>query len=297
MKIILAGATGAVGAPIARALLVAGHQVIGLSRNPNGLPEGVQPLTADALDRDSVLRAARGIRADAVIHQLSALKKNPMRHQDMALTNRLRVEGTANLIALAREVGATRFLTQSMIFGYGYGDLGDQPLTETAPFGRGGRGRFAAHIGAMRSTEEQAFAIGGIALRYGIFYGAAEDPTVDMIRRGRLPVPKGGMISRIHLEDAATATVAALEHSRPGEAYNIVDDLPASWRDYFCTVAETHGAPAPKAIPAWVLKATPYLHAIFTANCRVSNAKAKSELGWAPRYPTYREGIAVTTGR
>jgi nucleoside-diphosphate-sugar epimerase len=294
VRVILAGATGAVGAPVARALLAAGHHVIGLSRTQNGMPEEVQLLTADALEHDSLLRAARGIRADAVIHQMTALKKPPMRHRDMALTNRLRVEGTANLVALARQVGATRFLTQSMIFGYGYGDLGDQPITEAAPFGRDGRGGFAAHLQAMRSNEEQAFAIGGIALRYGIFYGAADDPTIDLVRRGRLPVPKGGTISRIHVEDAATATVAALEHGRPGQAYNIVDDLPAGWRDYYCAVAEAHGAPAPKAIPAWLLKATPYLHAIFTATCRISNARAKSELGWTPSYPTYREGIAPT---
>jgi nucleoside-diphosphate-sugar epimerase len=289
VRIILAGATGAVGAPVARALLAAGHDVIGLSRTRNGLPEGVRPLTADALERDGLLRAARGTRADAVIHQLTALKKPPMRHRDMTLTNRLRVEGTANLIALAREVGATRFLTQSMIFGYGYGDLGDQPVTEAAPFGRDGRGGFTAHLRAMRSNEEQTFAIGGIVS------GAADDPTVDLIRQGRLPVPKGGVISRIHVEDAATATLAALERGRPGQAYNIVDDLPAGWRDYYRAVAEAHGAPAPRTIPAWLLKATPYLHAIFTATCRVSNARAKSELGWTPRYPTYRDGIAATT--
>ncbi|MFI9561560.1 NAD-dependent epimerase/dehydratase family protein [Nonomuraea endophytica] len=266
MRIILAGAGGAIGIPLTGALIHAGHEVIALSRTADNAPAGTEPLVADALNHEGLLRAAAGMRADAVIHQLTALKKAPMRHRDMAATNRLRVEGTANLIALAQEVGATSFLTQSMIFGYGYGDLGPRALTEDDPFGQPGHGPFHDHIDAMRSTEQQAFAadgIEGIALRYGIFYGAAGDPSIDQIRRGKLPVPKGGIMSRVHVEDAASATVAALERGRGGQAYNIVDDEPASWRDYYCALAEAYGASAPRAVPAWLLKATPYLHAIF----------------------------------
>lgn len=298
MRIILAGAGGAIGIPLTSALINAGHEVIALSRTASGAPVGAEPLVADALDRAGLLRAAAGRRANAVIHQLTALKKAPMRHRDMAATNRLRVDGTANLIALAQEVGATRFLTQSMIFGYGYGDLGPSLITEDDPFGSPGHGPFQDHINAMRSTEQQALAadgIDGIALRYGIFYGAAGDPTIDQVRRGKLPVPKGGIMSRIHVGDAASATVAALERGRGGQAYNVVDDEPASWRDFYCAVAEAYGARAPRAMPAWLLKATPYLHGIFTGTYRISNAKARTELGWTPAYPTYRDGIRAMT--
>ena len=126
MRVLVAGASGALGTPLTRRLLAAGHEVIGLSRTPGNrdklLAPGAEPLIADAMDRVALLQAVDGLKADAVVHQLTALKKPPVRHRDMAATNALREEGTANLLAVARVVGARRFVTQSMIFGYGYGD-------------------------------------------------------------------------------------------------------------------------------------------------------------------------------
>ncbi|RRS01719.1 NAD-dependent epimerase/dehydratase family protein [Glycomyces terrestris] len=296
MRVLLAGASGTIGTPITRALLAAGHEVVALTRRRGGAPAGTTELVGDATDREGLLAAVRGMRADAVMHQLTALKKAPMRHRDLAATNRLRIEGTTNLLAAARAVGARRFVTQSNLFGYGYGDLGEHVHTEKDAFGQGGYGRFDEHIAALRSTEQQAFTaegIDGIALRYGAFYGAPDDAVIEMIEQGKLPAVKGGPISFIHIEDAASATVAALEHGRGGEAYNIVDDEPAPWRDFFRTAAAHLGAPTPKPLPGWMLRPIPIMHAIMTGSYRLSNAKAKAELGWSPSMPTYREGIAA----
>lgn len=301
MRILLAGANGTIGAPLTRALIASGHEVVALVRRPGTAPAGTDELVGDALERDGLLAAVRGIEADAVIHQLTALKKAPMRHWQMEGTNRLRIEGTANLLAAARAVGARRFITQSNLFGYGYGDLGRHVYTEDDPFGQGGYGRFDAHLLALRSTEQQTFnaeGIDGIALRYGAFYGVPGDLVIEMTKEGKLPVPKGGPISFIHVEDAVTATVAALERGRGGQAYNIVDDEPATWRDMITTAAAHFGAPKPKALPRWLLRPTPVLHAIMTGSYRLSNAKAKAELGWTPSYPTFRHGIsAMDPGR
>ncbi|MEU4396598.1 NAD(P)-dependent oxidoreductase [Kribbella sp. NPDC023855] len=296
MRVLLAGGTGAVGTPLTRALLESGHEVVALTRRCGGAPAGTTELVADALDRDGLLAAVRGLKVDAVMHQLTALKKAPMRHSGMAPTNRLRIEGTANLLAAARVVGARRFVTQSNLFGYGYGNLGDHFLTEKDTFGQGGYGRFDQHIAALRSTEEQTFnaeGIDGIALRYGAFYGAPGDPLIEMIEQGKLPALRGGPISFIHVEDAAAATVLALEHGRGGEAYNVVDDEPAPFSDFIRTAAAHLGAPPPKSLPGWILRPIPLLHAVITGSYRLSNAKAKAELGWTPANPTYREGIAA----
>jgi nucleoside-diphosphate-sugar epimerase len=143
MNVLLTGATGVIGRRLTDRLVATGHQVLALSRTPDGgsIPApGVESIVADALDRESVLEAVDGRQADAVVNQLTALKKIPTRHRDMALTDRLRVEGTANLLAAARAIGARRFVTQSMIYGYGYGDQGPQVLTEDDPFGLPDRG-------------------------------------------------------------------------------------------------------------------------------------------------------------
>ena len=307
MRVLVAGASGALGTPLTRRLLAAGHEVIGLSRTPGNrdklLAPGAEPLIADAMDRVALLQAVDGLKADAVVHQLTALKKPPVRHRDMAATNALREEGTANLLAVARVVGARRFVTQSMIFGYGYGDWGDKVLTEDDQFAPPGRGSFERHIAAMRSTERQVFTaegIEGIALRYGLFYGpgAGTDVMVEMLGRRQFPIPRdgGGHFSWIYIEDAAAATVAALEQGRPGQAYNVVDDEPVSWRKFLGALAEAFDTPRPLAVPGWMLRLlAPYAAAMMTSTLRVSNAKAKRELGWTPSSPTYRDGIRRMT--
>jgi nucleoside-diphosphate-sugar epimerase len=303
MKVLLAGATGTLGVPLVRALVTSGHEVIGLSRTPGKRDLlrtlGAEPLVADVMDRQALLKALEGLKADAVLHEMTALKKIPTRHRDMAATDALRIQGTANLLAAARLMGARRFVTQSFFMGYGYGDWGDRVLTEDDPFASPGRGAFERHLAAMRSTERQAFTaegIEGIALRYGSLYGpgGGSEQMIEMLRRRRLPVPHrgGGITSFIYVEDAAAATVAALERGRSGEAYNVGDDEPVSWGEFFRVVAKAFGAPQPREVPRWIFRFMPYARAMLMGDHRISNAKAKRELLWTPSAPTYREGIS-----
>jgi nucleoside-diphosphate-sugar epimerase len=213
----------------------------------------------------------------------------------MALTDRLRVEGTTNLLAAAQELGARRFLTQSFVLGYGYRDHGVQPLTEEAPFGLPQGDACDPHLEAMRSTEQQTFtAPEGIALRYGLLYGGdAEQLRIQLTSR-KVPVVSGGTLGWIHHEDAAAATVAALEHGRAGQAYNLVDDWPATWEEMFTAMARAFGAPPPWKLPRWVFRrVAPYVATFaMDTSMRVSPAKAHTELGWRPAFSTYRDGIA-----
>ena len=298
MKVLLAGASGAIGIPLARQLIAHDHQVLGLTRGHAGAGRlaalGARPLVADALDRDSLLRAVDGLAADAVIHELTALKKPPRKHSGMALTDRLRTEGTTNLLAAAEVLGAKRFLTQSLILGYGYRDHGARVLTEQAPFGRLAGDRCDPHVAAMRSTEQQAFtAPEGIALRYGLLYGGDAEQMRALLAKRGLPVATGGVLGWIHHQDAVAATVAALEHGRAGQAYNLVDDLPATWQEVFTAMAEAFGAPPPRKLPTWLFRlVAPYVASFaIETSMRVSNAKAQTELGWRPMFPTYHEGI------
>jgi nucleoside-diphosphate-sugar epimerase len=303
MRVLLAGASGAVGTPLTRQLIAAGHQVVGITRsqaNAQRLRDaGAEAVVADVLDRQNLLTAVRDVRADAVMHQLTALGTRKMR-EAMAGTNELRTTGTAHLLATARAVGAHRFLTQSIVFGYGYRDHGPHVITEDDPFAEPAPGRFAPAIAAMRSTEEQVFSadeMEGIALRYGLFYGqdSFTRMIVNLVRKRRLPVPSsgGGVANFIYLQDAAAATVAALEKGRAGQAYNIVDGEPVRWADYLDVLAAELGVRRPWRVPDWMLRAIPYLHTIMATSMGVSNAKARRELGWAPAVSTYRDGIPL----
>lgn len=302
MRVLIAGASGALGLPLARALVASGHEVIGLSRTAANRDRlralGAEPVIADALDRDALLGAVAGLRADAVVHILTALRKMPTSHHDMAVTNALRIDGTANLLAAARAIGACRFAAESMISGYGFGDFGTKVITEEDQFAPPGHGPFEQHLAALRSKEQQTFSaegIAGIALRFGLIYGpgAGLETMVDMLRRRRLPVPRngGGVRSWVYIEDAVAALVAALERGRPRHAYNIVDDEPVAWRWLMEAIAKAFGTPRPLAIPGWALRPMPYAHAVMTNSMRVSNGNAKRELGWTPVAPTYRDGI------
>jgi nucleoside-diphosphate-sugar epimerase len=298
MKVLLAGASGALGIPLTRRLVRHGHQVLGLTRSPAAARRlaalGATPVVADVLNCRTLRGALDGLTADAVIHELTALRKAPTRHSGMAETDRLRTEGTTILLAAAEILGATRFLTQSMIFGYGYRDHGDQVVTEDDPFGCPAGNAGDPHIRAMRSAEEQAFAAPeGIALRYGLLYGGDAPQVRTLLAERRLPVAPGGLLGWIHHDDAAAATVAALENGRAGQAYNLVDDLPASWLDVFSTMADAFGAPPPRRLPAWLMRlVAPYVAAFAVdTSMRVANDKARRELGWQPAYPTYRHGI------
>jgi len=303
----VAGASGAIGIPLTRRLIGAGYRVVGLSRtsaNQDRLRAlGAEPLVADAMDCDALLRAVDRLEADAVIHQLTALKDASPRLRADDPTSALRTRGTSNLLDVARLVGARRFLTQSLIFGYGYGDHGARELTEEDPFGRPQGGYGDPVIAGLHSAEQQAFAAEGIeavALRYGIFYGpnTFSDLFVGLMRRRLLPIPRGGggTICWIHVEDAAAATVAALERGRPGQPYNVVDDEPVNWRDFTGTLADAFDTPRPLELPRVALRLiAPGLALMMTSTLRVSNVRARRELGWTPSIPTYRDGIRPMT--
>ena len=302
MKVIVAGATGTLGVPIVQQLMAARHTVVGITRTNEGADRltrlGARPIIADAMDRTGLLRAVRDEQADAILHEMTALRKAPAGHGGMAETDALREEGTRNLLEVARVVGGRRFVTQSIVFGYGYRDHGASILTEDSPFGQTDGRPFDAHVDAMVSTEQQAFhadGIEGIALRYGLLYGADAAAVVRMLRKRSLPVARhGGQLPLVHHEDAAAATVHALERGRSGQAYNIVDDTPATFRELITGIAEARHAAKPLVIPGWLLKlVAPYGGVVLgDVSMRVSNAKAKQELAWAPRYPSFRDGIS-----
>lgn len=303
MKVLVAGATGAIGTALVSQLHAAGHDVLGLTRSAAGAhrlaANGIRPVVADLMDADALLRALDGVATDALVHQATAITGMPVFHRSLYATDDLREHGTANLLRAAAETGARRVVTQSFFLGYGYRDHGTEPLTEDRPFAEptGHRG-VDRHMRSMRANEEQVLGRGGIALRYGMFYGP--DPMTRKLfalaRRRRLPAVRGaGTIAPIHLHDAAAAVLAALEHGRPGQAYNIADDEPVGFDDYIRTIARVANGPVPRTVPSALLAPLPYLHAVMVATrIRLSNAKARRDLGWAPSYPSIREGLPAS---
>ncbi|MBL1074444.1 NAD(P)-dependent oxidoreductase [Nocardia sp. 2] len=299
MRVLLAGATGAIGRPLTRALIANGHEVLAVARRAETAQAatalGAEVVRADAMDRDGLLRALDGLRADAVIHELTALTAPKRTLDENDPSTLLRTRGTANLLAAAEILGAGRFLTQSMALGYGYTDHGDRVRDESDPFAvrNGNVADFV--IDGLRSTEEQAFAAGhvdGIALRYGLFYGPGTwfDATPGS-RPTPVPWNGGGLVPWIHVADAAAATVAALERGSGGQAYNIVDDRPARWGE---VAAAARGGRAVR-LPGRALRLmVPYFGPLMVDTVlRVSNTRARRELGWTPGYPSYREGLAA----
>ncbi|MFD6398586.1 NAD-dependent epimerase/dehydratase family protein [Nocardia sp. NPDC060249] len=307
MQVLLAGATGAIGRPLLRALTANGHTVSALVRNPGAHPLvrelGATPVTADVLDRDGLLRAVDGLRADAVIHQATALRDAKVQRRIPAddPTGLLRTVGTANLLDAAAVVGAGRFVAQSLILGYGYHDHGDRLITERDQFGVYDGGVADEVVRACVAGESQVFdapGIDGIALRYGLFYGpgAFSDLFADMMRKHRPvgPLGSGGVNTWVHVDDAADATVAALERGAPGRAYNIADDHPITWREFFAEVARTQRTPRPIRLPAWMIRsAVPYIGALMSdTSMRISSRLAHDELGWRPKYADVGAGLA-----
>ncbi|MFD3525723.1 NAD-dependent epimerase/dehydratase family protein [Streptomyces sp. NPDC058653] len=305
MKVLLAGASGTLGHFLVPQLMAAGHEVTGVTRFALAAERlrktGARAVLADVLDRSALLSAVEGLEADAVVHELTALTKAPLGYDDLEPTNRLREEGTRNLLDAARQVGAGRFLTQSMFLGYGFRDLGPEPLTEDAPFGVPTGAKTDPVLAALKSTEDQVLGAGpdiaGTALRYGLFYGGDIEVIAGMMSRRRLPVPLGsaGKLPLVHHKDAASATVAALERGAGGRVYNIVDDTPATWRELMEEISRTTRTPRPLVLPAGLIRlAAPYAAQVMTRiNMRVSNERARTELDWTPHFPGYRQGLAA----
>jgi nucleoside-diphosphate-sugar epimerase len=287
MRVLLAGASGAIGRYLLPQLIEAKHDVIGITRTPGSLAStGAEELVADVLDRSAFLEALEGVEADAVIHQLTSLRKPPSRLRDMRDTNRLRAEGTSTLIAAARLVGATKFVAGSFFGGYGLIDHGREPLTEESPFGDLD-GRADAVQRALLSLEQQVHAFGGVSLRFGLFYDSTSVSVSPVSRSwdGRLPM--------LHVSDAATATVLALEKYRPRAVYNIADGHPLSYRAREIARAKSAALSAPLRLPDGLLRiVAPYGSLLLTrTSMDVSSALAETELGWTPRHPSLLETL------
>jgi nucleoside-diphosphate-sugar epimerase len=288
MRVLLAGATGVIGRHVIPHLQRAGHTVTGLTRRPGAVQgTGANELVADLNDRAAFLAALEGREFDAVIHHATAMAKNPRSYAQMRPTNRLRSEGTSTLIAAARATGATRFVAASAFYGYGLDDLGARPLSEDVAFGEKPGGPIDPIYKALVTNEQQARAFGGVALRLGLVYTGRGDI---------MPVPKRwrGELPLVHIDDVASATAAALD-APAGSVYNIVDDDPVSWAELQAERARVFERPAPSAVPTWWLRKTaPFAGTIVTStSMRLSNARARDELGWAPAFDSYVDGLAA----
>lgn len=289
MRVLLAGASGDIGRHLIPLLQRAGHTVSGLTRRAGTLQgTGVNELVGDIDDRPALLETMRGRDFDAVIHHATAMARHPRTYSQMRVTNRLRSEGTSALVAVARATGASRFVTASAFYGYGFGDFGTKPITEDAAFGEKSGGPVDAVFKALVTNEQQARAFGGVALRLGLVYrGRGDVPAVPSRWRGELPF--------VHIEDAASATVSALD-APAGSVFNVVDDTPVSWFELQNARARAFDLSEPTKVPAWWLQRTaPFVGDLLTAtSMRLSNASAREVLGWTPQFPSYAEGFAST---
>jgi 2-alkyl-3-oxoalkanoate reductase len=302
MRVFVAGAGGAIGSRLVPQLIEAGHDVVGTYRSPASADLlralGATPVGLDLLDATAVRRAVLESEADAIVHQATALTDARFgRNLDrtFAQTNRLRTEGTDALLAAAREAGIERFVAQSFA-PYRYAREGGPVKTEDDPLDPSPPKNTGASHAAMRHLEEAVTAAGGIVLRYGAFYGAVNDGLVEPVRKRMFPIvgDGGGIMSFIHLDDAAAATVLALEHDGPA-IYNIVDDEPAPVREWLPVLAEALGAKPPRRFPRWLARVAAGEAAVLmgTQARGAANTKAKRELGWSLRHPTWREGFAA----
>jgi nucleoside-diphosphate-sugar epimerase len=295
MKIFIAGGSGTIGIPLVRALVAAKHEVIALTRTPAKRDElrslGASVAVADALNREALMGAVDAARPTHVIHQLTAIPKAGVRRAgDLQATNRLRVDGTRNLLDAAIHARARRFIVGSFAM-----------LSERGPASPESSDEAAAAVRSMERQVLEAAAHGsieGIVLRYGMFYGLETPSTVsmiDMVRKRRLPMIRGdaGQLPLIHVDDAVSATVCALDAAPSGSAYDIVDDRAVSLSEIAKSLADSTRAATPHRMPAWLLRLlAPYMARLASLRMPLSNAKAKAELGWRPRYPTLRDGLA-----
>jgi nucleoside-diphosphate-sugar epimerase len=294
MNVFVAGGSGAIGIPLIRLLVANGHQVTASTRSAEKAAQlrelGATPAIVDALDADALRRAVVAAHPSHVIHQLTALPKGGAKSaRDLAATNRLRIDGTRNLLAAAVAAGAKRIVAGSFA-----------PIAGLRP---GMPPEIQEGANAVQSMESQileasrAGRIEGVVLRYGLFYGAETASTIEMMamaRRRMLPRIRGdrSLLPCIHVDDAAGATIAALDRAPAGSTYDIVDDEPVSFSEIVEAVAHAAGAPRPIAVPLWVPRlVAPFMARMISLRLPLSNTKARAELGWKPSYPTMRDGL------
>jgi nucleoside-diphosphate-sugar epimerase len=301
MRVLVVGASGAIGRRLVPRLIERGHEVIGSARSLENTKRlrrlGAQSLVLDALDARAAREAVAAAQPDAIVHQATALTGiSDFKHFDrtFAQTNRLRIEGTDNLLAAARDAGVGKFVAQSNA-NHRYAREGGPVKSEGDPLDTTPVAAARESAAAMDHLEKAVTGAGGIALRYGIFYGDPGDGTVEAVRARKFPIvgDGGGVWSFIHLDDAAAATVLALELDGPA-VYNIVDDEPSPTREWLPELARIVGAKPPQRFPRLLARLfageAPVVMA--TESRGASNAKAKRELGWTLRYPTWRQGFA-----
>jgi 2-alkyl-3-oxoalkanoate reductase len=300
MRVLLAGASGAIGTRLVSQLVDRGHEVIGTSRSPDRAERlhalGAEPIVLDLLDPRAVRTAVFDTKPDAIVHQATALAGlSDFKHFDrsFAQTNRLRTDGTDALLAAAQQARVGRLVAQSFA-NHRYARQGGPVKTEQDPLDPSPVPTMRETEAAMAYLDQAVTDAGGIALRYGNFYGDPDDGLVQAVRSRSFPIvgDGGGVWSFLHLDDAAAATVLALERGAAG-IYNVVDDEPAPTRVWLPELARIVGAKPPQRFPRWLARLfagqAPVVMA--TESRGASNAKAKRELGWTLRYPSWREGF------
>jgi nucleoside-diphosphate-sugar epimerase len=303
MHILIAGATGAAGRALIPLLIANGHTVTGTTRSESKVAElrklGADAQIMDGLDAASVKAAIDAAQPDVIVHQMTALSDIQPRNIDKAfrVTNRLRTEGTENILAAAKG----KLVVAQSFAGWPFARTGGKIKTEADPLDpTPPRGIQETHA-AIRRLEDMVTRAGGIVLRYGGFYGPGtgldkDGEQVKLVLKRRIPLVGNGegIWSFLHTEDLATSTLAAIERGRPGEIYNIVDDEPAATKEWLPYLAQQLGAKPPRHVPAWIVKlASPAAVAMMTESRGASNAKAKAELGWVPKHPSWREGFSA----
>ena len=309
MKVLVAGATGALGQQLVPRLVAEGNDVVGMTRSASNRDAvhamGATPVIADALDAGEVMRAVAETEPEVIVHQLTALTGSlDMRHfdRDFGMTNRLRTEATDHLLAAGRAAGIRRFVAQSFA-GWPFARTGGPVKTEDDPLDPAPPRAMRRTLEAIRHLEAAVVGAGwteGVVLRYGSFYGPGTSLTpggehAELIRRRKFPLvgDGGGVWSFVHVEDAADATVTAVMRGRRG-IYDVVDDDPAPVAEWLPAMADALGARRPMSVPRWLgrLLAGEPATVMMTEVRGASNAKAKRELGWQPGHPSWRAGIA-----
>jgi nucleoside-diphosphate-sugar epimerase len=311
VKVFVAGASGAIGRPLIGRLVAVGHEVTGMTRRPEQAAlirdAGAAVAVCDVYDRDALTAAVSAANPDVVIHQLTSLPPNLDLRDERAYeaNNRIRREGTANLVEAALAAGAKRMVAQSI--GFIYAPVGSWVKSEADPVFTSAPGGFGTAVAATMDLERQvvgAEGLEGLALRYGFFYGpgtayARDGHQAAEVRKRRFPIVGGGdgVFSFIHVDDAASATVAATERGDPG-IYNVTDDEPAPLRDWLPVYADAVGAKRPMRVPKLIARvvAGGAVVGFATALRGAANDKAKLQLGWQPRYASWRQGFSEALG-
>ena len=320
MKVFVAGATGVLGRALVPLLVGRGHEVVGMTRSASkeSLVRnlGARPVVADALDPDAVSRAVASAEPEVIVHELTALSGKmsirDMRHPERSplgiVTNRLRTEATDHLLAAGRAVGSRRFVAQSFA-AFRWARTGGPVLTEDDPLDANPPAALRTPLVGILHVERVVPTIEwgeGLVLRYGGFYGpgsaisrAPDAPIASAVRKRRFPILGNGdgVWSQVHIDDAAAATLAAVEHGQPG-IYNIVDDEPAPVREWLPALARALDAQPPRHVPRWLgrLAGGEAATLMMTEARGSSNAKAKGELGWQPHYASWRIGYVQGLG-